>query len=383
VLNSLISYSHLTGDTQYDTMVSEGIQWQLGDQNSFMPANQTKILGNDDQSYWALAALTAAEVSLPRPKTGSWEEYAVNVFDIQTQRWDEETCGGGLRWQIFTFNNGYNYKNMASNGNFFLLAARLAKYTGNATYVEWAEKSYTWARDIGLISEDYHIYDGTDDSTNCSDVNHIQWTSNNGIMLEGAALLYNVTNGNQTWKDVAAGFWNASSIFMNGDSDNILTEIACESNGKCTTDERAYKGLAARSYARAALVAPFLASQISPVLDASAKAAAGTCGNGEGGFEVDCALTWNGEDNAREGDLSILFAVLEVVQGLLSPSAKALATANGAIANGTTAAGNATQNAGASGNSGAGSPQNTGSAGMLAGSITAVLAVAFAAALSC
>jgi mannan endo-1,6-alpha-mannosidase len=383
VLNSLISYSYLTGDTQYDAMVSEGIQWQLGDNDTFMPANQTKVLGNDDQSYWALAALTAAEVGFPKPKTGSWEDYAVNVFDTQTQRWDEKTCGGGLRWQIFTFNNGYNYKNMASNGNFFLLAARLAKYTGNATYVEWAEKSYTWARDIGLISEDYYIYDGTDDSKNCSDVNNIQWTSNNGIMLEGAALLYNVTNGNQIWKDVAAGFWNASSVFLKGDSDNILTEVACEFNGKCTIDDRAYKGLAARSYARAAIAAPFLASQISPVLEASAKAATGTCTTGdyaeeEGGFEVQCALIWNEENIGRESDLSLLFGVLEVVQGLLSPSAKALATAND-----TTATGNATQNVGASGTSGAGLSQKTGSAGIMASCVTAVLSVAFAAALSC
>jgi mannan endo-1,6-alpha-mannosidase len=187
VLNSLVSYSHLTGDTQYDAMMSEGIRWQLGDHDAFMPANQTKVLGNDDQSYWALTALTAAEVGFSEVQNGelggSWEEYAINVFDIQAQRWDESSCDGGLKWQIFSFNTGYNYKNMASNGNFFLLAARLAAYTGNATYAEWAEKSYTWAKNVGLVTEDYQVYDGTDDSTNCSEISHLQWTTHNAVMV--------------------------------------------------------------------------------------------------------------------------------------------------------------------------------------------------------
>jgi mannan endo-1,6-alpha-mannosidase len=187
VLNSLISYSHLTGDTQYDVMVSKGIRWQLGYQDAFMPNNQIRVLGNNNQSYWALAALTAAEVGFSEVQNGelggSWEEYAINVFDIHAQRWDESSCDGGLKWQIFPFNTGYNYKNMASNGNFFLLAARLAAYTGNVTYAEWAEKSYTWARDVGLVTEDYQVYDSTDDSTNYSEISHLQWTSNNAVMV--------------------------------------------------------------------------------------------------------------------------------------------------------------------------------------------------------
>jgi mannan endo-1,6-alpha-mannosidase len=195
--------------------------------------------------------------------------------------------------------------------------------------------------------------------------------------------MYNLTNGNQTWKNVASGLWNASSVFLSGDSDNILTEVACERNDRCDPDQRAFKGLTARSYARAAIAAPFLDSQITPVLEASAKAAVGNCDTSEDpGFEIQCALIWNRDEDAGTGDLSSLFSALEVVQGLLYPSAKALATANEAT-NGPTAVGNATQNAGASGTSRAGAPEKTGAAGMVAGSVTAVLAVAFAAALSC
>lgn len=196
VFHGLIEYSHLTGDSQYDSLVSEALQWQLGDDKAFMPANQTKTLGNDDQSTWGLAAITAAEVGFLKPKDGNWVDYAVNVFDTQLSRLQAEngTCGGGLRWQIFTFNNGYDYKDSTSNGNFFLLAARLAKLTGNATYSEWAEKSFTWAKDISLISDNYAVYDGASAEQGCESNSKLEWSYHNGIYTEGAALMSNIVS---------------------------------------------------------------------------------------------------------------------------------------------------------------------------------------------
>jgi mannan endo-1,6-alpha-mannosidase len=191
----LVDYSFLTGDSQYDAIVSEALQFQVGDYNAYMPQNQTKTAGNDDQSVWALAAMTAAEVGFPKPKSGEWVDYAVNVWDIQAERLDYEekngTCGGGLRWQIYPFNNGYTYKNTASNGNFFLLSARLAKFTGNSTYALWADKSYKWANDIGLVSN-YRVFDGADALKNCSSPNRIRWSSDHGVYTEGAAVMYNM-----------------------------------------------------------------------------------------------------------------------------------------------------------------------------------------------
>lgn len=80
--NALIGYSYLTGDSQYDDRISQGILWQLGDYDAFMPPNQTKTLGNDDQSSWALAAMTAAEVGFPKPKDAEWADYASNIVVI-------------------------------------------------------------------------------------------------------------------------------------------------------------------------------------------------------------------------------------------------------------------------------------------------------------
>jgi len=116
------------------------------------------------------------------------------VFDSQAPRWDTGTCGGGLKWQIFTFNSGYNYKNAISTGTFFQLAARLYQYTGNQTYADWATTAYEWATNVGLIDDEYHIFDGTDDTTNCSQINHLQWSANAGLFIYGSAVMYNIVS---------------------------------------------------------------------------------------------------------------------------------------------------------------------------------------------
>jgi mannan endo-1,6-alpha-mannosidase len=194
VFTELIEYSYLTDDSQYNGLISEALQHQLGDFDAFMPPNQTKTLSNDAQSFWGLASLTAHEAGLPKPAGGEWLDFAANVWNIQVQRWDAETCDGGLRWQIFTFNNGYGYRNSISNGNFFLLSSRLAYLTGNTTYYDWASKSYAWSKEVGLVSDDYFVFDGTDDHLNCTTVNHIQWSNNHAIYTEGSALMYNMVS---------------------------------------------------------------------------------------------------------------------------------------------------------------------------------------------
>lgn len=194
VFNGLIEYSYLTGDHQYDTKIADALQWQVGDLDAFMPPNQTKTLGNDDQSSWALAAMTAAEVGFQQPRNSSWLNYAKNVFDTQTLRWDDKSCSGGLRWQIFSFNNGYNYKSAWANGNYMQLAARLAKFTGNMTYAQYADKSFKWATDIGLVSKDFSVFDGADTSKNCSVLNKIRFSLPHSAYTEGATLMANLVS---------------------------------------------------------------------------------------------------------------------------------------------------------------------------------------------
>ncbi len=109
----MIDYWVVTGDTSYNAVIMQGMQFQVGEHQDFMPLNQTASMGNDDQAFWAMAALSAAENNFPNPpnpKDPGWLELAQAVFNEQIARWDDSTCDGGLRWQIYSFNNGESLK---------------------------------------------------------------------------------------------------------------------------------------------------------------------------------------------------------------------------------------------------------------------------------
>jgi mannan endo-1,6-alpha-mannosidase len=193
MFSALVDYWYFTGDDQYNQITSQAMLHQVGPEANYMPPNQSRSLGNDDQGFWGMTAMTAAEVKFPDPPEDQpqWLALAQAVFNTQANRWDNATCGGGLRWQIFSLNKGFTYKNTISNACFFNLAARLSSYTGNSTYALWAETSFNWMEQIGLISPSYQAFDGTDINNNCTSMNHIQWTYNHGALLAGAAHMYN------------------------------------------------------------------------------------------------------------------------------------------------------------------------------------------------
>lgn len=261
--DSLINYQYLTGDTAYNDIIREALMYQIGPQRDFMPPNQTKSEGNDDQAYWALAAMTAAEWGFPQPHSSgnsstTWAQLAQNVFDEQAARWDNETCNGGLRWQIFPFNNGYDYKNGMSNGAFFQLANRLRLYTGNHTYTDWAESSLNWALGVGLIanlSDTEHVgavYDGTSTQANCTQINHIEWTANIAQYLAGTAYWWNATRSlyGQNYIQFLARANETFASLPQASSNGTLTEVACAPNNNCNVDQLAFRSVLARALAQ-------------------------------------------------------------------------------------------------------------------------------------
>jgi mannan endo-1,6-alpha-mannosidase len=309
--DTLIQYWHLTGDSQYNNLVSQGIQFQQGPNGDFMPPNQTKSEGNDDQGVWALAAMSAVESQFPEPQSGtSWIALADAVFNEQVARWDTQTCGGGLRWQIFTFNTGYTYKYSLSNGEFFQLASRLARYTGNSTYSDWASKAFNWTATVGFIDEDWNVFDGASTTENCSSINRIQFSAFAGTYVSGVAHMYNISSADTTWKSALDGLLNRTlDVFF---PDGVLSEIACESQNTCNMDTKAYKGILAHSLVDTIQMAPYTSQIILPKLTSSAKAAAKAC-NGDV-----CPEVWNGKasTNVTSG-VGEQLSALSVVQGLL------------------------------------------------------------------
>ena len=193
-----IDYWHYTGDTTYVKQTTEAILYQAdAPKNAFMPPNFTASLGNDDQAFWGMAAMLAAEVKFPDPPQGqaSWLELAQATFNTQAapDRHDSD-CNGGLHWQVPSTNLGYNYKNTIANGCFFNLGARLARYTGNKTYTDWAEKTWDWIHGVGYIDEEWNVFDGGYTETNCSVVAKAQFSTNVAVIIHGAAMMYNLVS---------------------------------------------------------------------------------------------------------------------------------------------------------------------------------------------
>lgn len=279
MFGTMVDYWFLTGDDSYNAATTQALLHQVGDDEDFMPINQTRTLGNDDQGFWAMAAMSAAENKYPDPPEDQpqWLAIVQAVFNEYTWRWDEATCGGGLRWQIFTFNTGFNYKNSISNGCFFNLAARLARFTGNSTYSDWAEKVWEWEQSIDLITPDGKIYDGASvegSNTNCTGHDTIQWTYNAGIFLHGAATMYNIT-GDDKWKERIDSVLNETiSLFFNN---SIMFEFACENVERCNIDQSSFKGYLLRWMAGTTQMAPYTYDTIMPLIRTTASAAADAC----------------------------------------------------------------------------------------------------------
>ncbi|KAI5817295.1 glycoside hydrolase [Pyronema omphalodes] len=308
-MGAWIDYWYLTKDDQYNDIVTEALLHQVGPDNDYQPPNQTLSLGNDDQAFWGIAVLAAAEKGYPDPPPDKpqWLALAQAVFNRQVVRWDTQFCGGGLRWQVFRSNQGYNYKNSISNGLLFQIGARLARYTGNQTYADLAKRTYDWQKTIGLTNTtNYYVYDGAH-VPDCEVTSKVQWSYNAGTLLAGAAAMYDyyATLGNQPSMD----FWQNETMNilrgidipffnMNDGYPNIMRESGCESSPRdnfarpptCNIDQRSFKAYLSRFMGYTHQLCPFTRDYIMARLRPSAIAAAKACTGPPGGDT--CGLSW-------------------------------------------------------------------------------------------
>lgn len=289
-----MEYWHYTGDDSYMNVTQEALTAQLGPAYDFNVPEEAFNEGNDDQAFWVFAAMSAAEYSFPQPPAPipSWLTIAKNAWEAYRSRWDTSACRGGLKWQFHPQNAGYFYKNSISNGAFFQLSARLARFTGNQTYVSWATKIWDWTSGVGLIDNIYNVFDGTDETINCSAVDHHQWTYNVGVFLYGAAMLQNYTNGSSPWIGRTAGLLDAANTFLTPfkNATDIMFEAECELSMTCNVDQLSMKAYLIRWLAGTSIVAPFTAGRVGQILRTSAQAAASACTGGP--YNNTCGSKW-------------------------------------------------------------------------------------------
>ncbi|KAJ5151571.1 Mannan endo-1-6-alpha-mannosidase DCW1, partial [Penicillium capsulatum] len=286
---ALLQYWHFTGDTTYNDELRQGLEWQSGTNGDYMPSNYSSYLGNDDQMFWGLAAMTAAELKFADVSDGfSWLSLAQGVFNTQTKRWDTTSCSGGLRWQIYQYQSGYTMKNSISNGGLFQLSARLARYTGTSKYEEWAQKIWNWSLSTPLLNNStWNVADSVDIADGCTSQGNNQWSYNYGAYLMGAAYMYNHTNGSNYWLGAVNGLVNKT--FTTFFPDGVFKEIGCDPGETCNNNEILFKGLVSSWLSFTALLVPSTFESILPKLKSSAQAAAKSC---TGHNNNTCGVQW-------------------------------------------------------------------------------------------
>lgn len=342
---TLIQYWYLTGDDQFNDIIQEGMYWQKGADNNYFPSNSSSYLGNDDQMFWGLAAIIAAEFNFPeRSDEPSWVTLAQGVFDAQVARWDKTTCDGGLRWQIWPYQNGYEIKNAISNGGLFQLAARLALYTKNETFANWAETIWDWSVTTPLLKKkNWNIADTTNVDADCKDHGDWQWTYNYATYIAGAGYMYNYvsrplfqlsgeyyeklnviilqTEGKdyKYLEGITGLITTSNQFFPKSGNGQIMSEITCEATEKCDRNQKTFKAYYASWLGFMSLIVPSNVTESTMAkFKTSAVAAGQQCSGGKDGKH--CGIRWTMQAQwDKTTGLEQEMAVLGVLNAIMVP----------------------------------------------------------------
>ncbi|CAI7674824.1 unnamed protein product [Penicillium pancosmium] len=320
---TLIQYWYLTGDDQFNDIIQEGMYWQKGADDNYFPSNSSSYLGNDDQMFWGLAAIIAAEFNFPeRSDEPSWVTLAQGVFDAQVARWDKTTCDGGLRWQIWPYQNGYEIKNAISNGGLFQLAARLALYTKNETFANWAETIWDWSLTTPLLKKkNWNIADTTNVDADCKDHGDWQWTYNYATYIAGAGYMYNYTEGKdyKYLEGITGLITTSNQFFPKSGNGQIMSEITCEATEKCDRNQKTFKAYYASWLGFMSLIVPSNVTESTMAkFKTSAVAAGQQCSGGKDGKH--CGIRWTMQAQwDKTTGLEQEMAVLGVLNAIMVP----------------------------------------------------------------
>ena len=197
------------------------------------------------------------------------------------------------------------------------LAARLARYTGNVTYAEWADKAFYWLEGVGFINTTtWLVNDGAGDTQNCSAIDQAHWTYNAAMSIYASAVMSNITSS-PIWNTRLTGLLGtAAKTFFSpySNATNVMYEAQCELSNTCDNDQFSFKAYLSRWMAKSALILPDLSAQIQPLLEQSAAAAAQAC---TGSGSNVCGTKWyvGGYDGVQ--GLGQYLSAIETIQSLL------------------------------------------------------------------
>ena len=262
--------------------------WEANLENTFNKTDEVVDNCYDDNQWWLLGWISAYEM------TGNLDylNRAANAFDYVLENAWTDHCGGGVMWCPQT-NPQNEYKNAITNELFLTAAMYFHKYENILNkvpnyYLNWASREWDWFSHSGLINSDNLINDGLDPST-CQSNMQTTWTYNQGVLLDGLALLSQALK-NSTILSIAEQIALAAMTNLTSSPEGILEE-PCEATG-CNHDQQIFKGVFVRHLGKMLplMKDPIVIEKAKSFLAANADAmlVKDSCSNGGYG------LYWNG-----------------------------------------------------------------------------------------
>jgi predicted alpha-1,6-mannanase (GH76 family) len=181
-LDAVIDYMERTGSRIYLTDVSNTFTKAVNEAPPPTPGNFIDT-AYDDTQWWALTWVNAYDLT----RNPSYLQMAEKIHSYVTAAWTPSQCGGGLIWQTTN-----TYQNSVTNELFLELSARLYLETHQPSYLQWAQKEWSWFKASGLINSSNLINDGL--TTSCQNNGQTTWTYNQGVILGGLSALYQATH---------------------------------------------------------------------------------------------------------------------------------------------------------------------------------------------
>jgi len=240
-LETVIDYSRETGASDYIAEIDNTFtKNQAGDFDRFGYY--------DDDGWWAMAWLKAYDLS----HQDKYLDMAKKIFARMAGGWDDK-CGGGIYWASAKAGAaGLKNKNAIPNSLFLQVAAKLHQRTvgdtGAGSYLDWAQREWSWFKSTGMIGADQRVVDGLSDLSACKPGGPV-FTYNQGVLV-GALVDLADAAGDAALVDQASAIADATMKTM-ADANGTLKETPC--GGDICTQ---FKGVFMRNLAHLYRVRP-------------------------------------------------------------------------------------------------------------------------------
>jgi predicted alpha-1,6-mannanase (GH76 family) len=208
-LTTVIDYTRETGDMTYFADIDNTFQKNKA-------SNFDRYGFYDDDGWWALVWIKAYDLT----KQQAYLDMAKTVFQRMAGSWDTN-CKGGIYWR-----NQKDVKNAISNSLFMQAAAQLHLRTpgdtGAGSFVDWAQRTWTWFKGTGMLRADKLVIDKLGDLTTCAATGGT-FSYNQGVLV-GALVDLAASTGDATLLDEAGAIVRATMSSPSLQSNGVMTE---------------------------------------------------------------------------------------------------------------------------------------------------------------